>query len=139
MSVKYYTDSANVTIASKEEFASGAICMKLNADQEPTVWYQTLGVDPYPVLDPTHGIVLYDETLGYYNKKEEQTDCEDNEDDKPSFSVDVLGNRIRVLGVESFLIFDMSGKDVTVKNGELENGIYIVYVNGVTVKVIVKV
>lgn len=67
------------------------------------------------------------------------TDCEDNEDDKPSFSVDVLGNRIRVLGVESFLIFDMSGKDVTVKNGELENGIYIVYVNGVTVKVIVKV
>lgn len=139
VSVKHYTDSANVTIASKEEFASGAICMKLNADQEPTVWYQTLGVDPYPVLDPTHGIVLYDETLGYYNKKEEVTDCEDNEDDKPSFSVDVLGNRIRVLGVESFLIFDMSGKDVTVKNGELENGIYIVYVNGVTVKVIVKV
>lgn len=139
VSVKYYTDSANVTIASKEEFASGEICLKLNEGQEQTVWYQTLGVDPYPVLDPTHGIVLYDETLGYYNKKEEVTDCEDNEDDKPSFSVDVLGNRIRVLGVESFLIFDMSGKDVTVKNGELENGIYIVYVNGVTVKVIVKV
>ncbi|MBE6326422.1 MAG: hypothetical protein E7077_05065 [Bacteroidales bacterium] len=139
VSVKYYTDSANVTITSKEEFASGEICVKLNEGQEQTVWYQTLGVDPYPVLDPTHGIVLYDETLGYYNKKEEVTDCGDNEDDKPSFSVDVLGNRIRVLGVESFLIFDMSGKDVTVKNGELENGIYIVYVNGVTVKVIVKV
>ena len=137
VSVKYYTDSANVTIASKEEFASGEICLKLNEGQEQTVWYQTLGVDPYPVLDPTHGIVLYDETLGYYNK-DQMTDSDDNENDKPSFSFTIIGREIKVFGVESFFIFDMAGKDVTSKNGELNDGIYIIYSNGVTVKVIVK-
>ena len=138
MSVKHYTDSANVTIASKEEFASGEICLKLNEGQEQTVWYQTLGIDLYPVLDSTHGIVLYDETLGYYNKKEQMTDSDDNETDKPSFSYSVLGREIKVLGVDSFLIFDMAGKDVTNKNGDLDDGIYIIYSNGATVKVIVK-
>lgn len=138
VSVKHYTDSANVTIASKEEFASGEICLKLNEGQEQTVWYQTLGIDLYPVLDPTHGIVLYDETLGYYNKKEQMTDSDDNETDKPSFSYSVLGREIKVLGVDSFLIFDMAGKDVTNKNGDLDDGIYIIYSNGATVKVIVK-
>ena len=33
---------------------------------------------------------------------------------------------------------DMAGKDVTNKNGDLDDGIYIIYSNGVTVKVIVK-
>ncbi|MCQ2188604.1 MAG: hypothetical protein MJZ00_01630 [Paludibacteraceae bacterium] len=123
---------------SAEDFASGAICVKLNEGQEQTVWYQTLGVDPYPVLDPTHGIVIYDETLGYCNETDDNTDSDDNEDEKPSFSVAVNGREIRVLGVESFLIFDMAGKDVTSKNGELNNGIYIICVNGAALKVVVK-
>ena len=37
--------------------------------------------------------------------------CDDNETDKPSFSYSVLGREIKVLGVDSFLIFDMAGKD----------------------------
>ena len=51
-----------------EQLASGEICYKLNANQETPVWFQTIGVDPHPVLDSTHGIVLFDETTGYYNE-----------------------------------------------------------------------
>ncbi len=58
-------------------------------------------------------------------------------EEKQSFSVSVYGREIIVYGVESFLIFDMAGKDVTSKNGELNNGIYIVFVNGVALKFVV--
>ena len=51
-----------------EQLASGEVCFKLNAGQETPVWYQTIGVDPHPVLDSTHGVVLYDEVNGYYNE-----------------------------------------------------------------------
>ncbi|MBQ7988483.1 MAG: hypothetical protein IJ253_08245 [Bacteroidaceae bacterium] len=34
--------------------ADGTLCYKLNHGQVTTVWYQTLGKDPYPVLDATH-------------------------------------------------------------------------------------
>lgn len=62
----------------------------------------------------------------------------DDEEEKPALSVAVYGREIVVMGVESFLIFDLAGKDVTSKNGELNNGIYIVYANGVALKVAVK-
>ncbi len=32
----------------------GALCYKLNEGQLSTVWYQTLGKDPYPVFDSSH-------------------------------------------------------------------------------------
>lgn len=36
---------------------SGEITYALNGDSETPVWYQTLGTDPRPVADPTHGQV----------------------------------------------------------------------------------
>lgn len=51
------TDSAKTT----EEFASGKVTYLLNGDKDAPngPWYQTLGEDDYPVLDPTHAAVYY--------------------------------------------------------------------------------
>ena len=51
-----------------EQLASGEVCYKLNGDQEEINWYQTLTEDIYPVLDPNHKVVFYNETDGYYNE-----------------------------------------------------------------------
>lgn len=49
---------AQGTIITPEELASGAICYILNeGNTTDPKWFQTLGTDPYPVLDPTHGVV----------------------------------------------------------------------------------
>lgn len=65
---------------------SGELCYMLNGDPETTVWYQTLGTDPRPVLEPTHaqvypvgdlycdgtpkGTITYSNTDGQYNRDE---------------------------------------------------------------------
>ena len=36
---------------------TGELCFRLNGDQQNVAWYQTLGQDDYPVLDPTHAQV----------------------------------------------------------------------------------
>lgn len=42
-----------------EEAENGGLCYKLNGNTfMKTTWYQTLGEDEYPVLDPTHGVVF---------------------------------------------------------------------------------
>ena len=54
-----------------EQLASGEICFKLNGDAETPAWFQNLtgeDKDANPVLDSTHGVVLYDEVNGYYNE-----------------------------------------------------------------------
>ena len=40
-----------------EWFASGALTYALNGDQKEIGWYQTLGEDAAPTLDPTHAVV----------------------------------------------------------------------------------
>ena len=64
-------------LVTDEQLASGEICYKLNGDAEVPAWYQTLtgeDNDLYPVLDPTHKVVLYDGTNGYYNEGDEDPD-----------------------------------------------------------------
>ena len=53
-------DVSQCLFFTEEEFASGNVCWLLNNESEnnPT-WYQTLGKDAHPVLDNTHGIVIY--------------------------------------------------------------------------------
>ena len=97
--------------ATAEELASGAICYALNQGQEADVWFQTLGEDPYPVLEATHGkVVLKD---GKYTND---------------------GNGINeVQGSEAMVhnaVYDLSGRRVE----RMQKGVYIV--NGK--KVIIK-
>jgi hypothetical protein len=64
-------------VVNEEQLASGEVCFKLNAEQEVPAWYQNLAgddKDAYPVLDPTHKVVLYDEVTGYYNEGDEDPD-----------------------------------------------------------------
>lgn len=53
------------TEASAEEFANGTVCYALNGDQSAITWYQKIGEDPYPVLEPTHGKVVKNEDGTY--------------------------------------------------------------------------
>ena len=57
-------------IVNADQLASGEVCLKLNDNAEVPAWYQTLGEDLYPVLDPTHKVVMFDEQNGYYNEGE---------------------------------------------------------------------
>ena len=45
---------ASCIIATPEQLASGEVCFALNGEQRNIAWYQTLGEDEVPVLDPTH-------------------------------------------------------------------------------------
>lgn len=66
------TSATGATAVSTEQLASGEVCYKLNGDQKEINWYQnlpsadtTVESDSYPVLDPTHQIVLF--TDGVYH------------------------------------------------------------------------
>ena len=131
-----------LTIAAASPFASGEVCYALNKDQDSTVWYQTLNVDPYPVLDPTHGKVLYDEEKGvYYNYPDiiySAVDQKENVKETTSLVTFVVNRQVIVIGVDSFRIFNMLGHDVTASNGSLADGVYVVVADGNVAKVIVK-
>lgn len=62
-------DCGNVTLLTDMQEKSGEACILLNAGRtgNETAWYQTLGMDNYPVPDKTHKIVVYDGTNGYHN------------------------------------------------------------------------
>ena len=57
------------TLLTKEQLTSGEACFLLNAERrgDETAWYQTLGIDAYPVPDNTHKMVVYDVRNGYHN------------------------------------------------------------------------
>ena len=67
----YHADSpvTNSGNATKDQFASGEITVKLNGDRtgDNTVWFQTLGEDQHPVLDGSHMIVVVGEDGSYTN------------------------------------------------------------------------
>jgi len=50
----YYTMNPNI----KDDAQSGKLCYDLNLGAGTNVFYQTLGTDTYPVLDPTHKVVI---------------------------------------------------------------------------------
>lgn len=47
------------------DYASGKLCYQLNGDQSKLVWYQNIGIDAYPVLDSSHGVVVKNEDGTY--------------------------------------------------------------------------
>ena len=60
------TDAASATGATAvnaTQLASGEVCYKLNGDQSVINWYQTIGEDEYPVLDSSHGIVIFEDGI----------------------------------------------------------------------------
>ena len=112
------SSAKGATAVNAEQLASGEVCYKLNGDQEEICWYQTLPSedpdvvpDPYPVLYPTHGIVLYNKTDGYYNAY-----------DPNSIGI-VQDSRTRNGGD----VFDLSGRRISPETkSSLKKGVYII-------------
>ena len=53
-----YGEVVTGTQITDEQLASGEVCYLLNkGNTEKPTWFQTLGEDPYPVPNPSHGIV----------------------------------------------------------------------------------
>lgn len=96
------------TKMTEEDVTSGALCYALNGDQTEITWYQTIGVDPYPVLDSTHGIVVKNDDGTYSNDGEDGIDMVTTEDKKRTPTA----------------IYDLSGRRVN--NSQLKRGLYIV-------------
>ena len=49
-----YGTPLQASVIEYEDIASGALCYKLNGDQENIAWYQTLGEDEFPTFMPGH-------------------------------------------------------------------------------------
>ncbi len=58
---------AGATLFNGDQQANGTVCFGLNQNQESEHWFQTLGVDAYPVLDNTHERVIMGGNGGYIN------------------------------------------------------------------------
>ena len=97
----------------EEQLASGEVCYKLNGDQEAINWYQTLLVDPYPVLFDTSLVVLYDQTNGYYNENSE-IGIKNVYDEQPKFQgiYNLAGQRLEKMQKGINIV---NGKKVLVK------------------------
>ena len=89
-----------------EQFQNGEVCYKLNQgsdDPEVISWYQTIGEDAVPVLDPSHMIVIFEDGK-YGNADGIQT---------------IAGSPLKSEG-----IYNLAGQQVT--GSKLPRGIYIV-------------
>ena len=106
-------------LISSDDFASGMVAFALNGGRTPVIWFQTLGEDPYPVLDATRSVVLKAEDGTYYNSV---------------VAVETVKNSQSA--TESGEVFDIAGRkvmDAASKRG-LPKGIYVVNGRKVLVK-----
>lgn len=109
------------TKMTEEDVASGALCYALNGDQSEITWFQTIGEDPYPVLDSTHGIVVKNADGTYGN-------------DSGDGIVDVHNSQF----TKDSAIYDLQGRKINGKRpteeGVLPKGVYIVNGRKILVK-----
>ena len=102
----YFKTALNITqgrYADENALASGEICYRLNAGRETPVWYQTIGVDPIPVLDSSHGVVIK------------------NEDGTYSNTTGIVAPQ-QILPKENGFIYDLTGRRVQ----KAQKGLYII-------------
>ncbi len=119
------TPDKNATEITPEQVASGELCYLLNeySGQDTPVWFQTIGKDDHPVLDPTHGIVLLADDGTFFN---EDTD-----------GIASINNEQLTMNNGS-AVYDLSGRKMfnvqcSTFNG-LKKGIYIVNGKKILVK-----
>ena len=109
--------SVRGTKVTDAQLASGEVCYKLNDGKqgEDAVWFQTIGEDTNPVLDKTHGLVLYDVVLGYHNEGDDE---------------DAIESLIPTFSNAKGFMYDLSGRKIPVVQSSmfsgLKKGIYIV-------------
>ena len=102
------TPDRNAQQITPEQVANGELCYWLNefSGQDTPVWFQTLGEDSHPVLDPTHALVLLADDGTFYNE-----------------DTDGIGNVNGNGNINNGAIYDLSGRRI---NAQLKKGIYII-------------
>lgn len=96
------SSATGATAVTAEQLASGEVTYKLNGDQTEINWYQTLlsdethTPDAYPVLDPTHLRVWFNEGVYFNNDPTGINDLKDSNDFKDSkdFIFNLSGQRL---------------------------------------------
>ena len=91
------TPDKNATVVTPEQVANGELCYMLNQynDSDTHIWYQTLGEDDHPVLDPSHGKVYLADDGSYYNEGGDGLQaCEYNMQSQASESYSIMGVRM---------------------------------------------
>lgn len=67
----YSTVGTQGTKVTQEQVVSGELCYLLNGrSSEEVRWYQTLGTDEHPTLNPEHEVVKYDAVSGTYYSRD---------------------------------------------------------------------
>lgn len=116
----YSLYGSQATRMTEDDVTSGALCYALNGDQSEITWYQTLGEDPYPVLDSSHSIVTKNDDGTYGNAD--------------GIGMVAADDRRKMTD-----IYDLSGRRVnnsqsTIHDLQLPKGVYIVNGRKVLVK-----
>ena len=120
------TPDKNAEQIKADQVSSGELCYLLNefSGQDKPVWFQTIGKDDHPVLDPTHGIVLMADDGTFFN-----------EDTDGIVSID---NGQLIIDNSAGAVYDLSGRKINskfkIQNSKLPKGIYIVNGKKVLVK-----
>ena len=100
-------------LISSDDFASGMVAFALNGGRTPAIWFQTLGEDPYPVLDATRSVVLKAEDGTYYNSVVAVETVKNSQSATESGEVfDIAGRRVSTLKQGIYIV---GGKKVLVK------------------------
>jgi hypothetical protein len=113
----YFKTALNITqgrYVDDAALASGEVCYRLNADREEPVWFQTIDVDPIPVFDNTHGIVVRNEDGSYGNITDIET-VHSSEPRARSGVYDLSGRRISVSSVLPKGVYIVDGEKVLIK------------------------
>ena len=109
---KFGTQST-VTTIQDGQLESGELCYLLNGDQSEISWYQNVGEDQHPVLDPSHGIVV-------------------KNDDGTYSTVTGIKTVIASESKAQSEVYDLQGRRVA--NDRLSKGIYVVKGKKILVK-----
>lgn len=95
------------TVIDATQVSSGELCYLLNQgnDEEATVWYQTIGLDDYPIFDTSHAEVLLAEDGTYYNEDLDGIET-------------IQNSKFKIQDA----VYDLSGRRV---NSRFKKGVYI--------------
>lgn len=115
----YSLYGSQATRMTEDDVISGALCYALNGDQSEIVWYQTLGVDPHPVLDSSHGFVTKNSD-GTYGNADGIIEIHSSQSTTDNAIYDLQGRKIygqwpKVKGILPKGIYIVNGRKVLIK------------------------
>ncbi len=106
-----YIDKKQGKQMTLEQFQNGEVCYKLNGDQSDIHWYQTIGEDPFPVLEESHQIVILEED-GTYGNADGIIEVKADATHQQTGIYDLTGRRVEKMQKGIYIV---NGKKVAIK------------------------